>query len=236
MKVTLGFVFSHGFPVPAAFCESSLMMLQVAMSGKGNEILPEHLAIDNMGKVFSHAFPIDTARNEIVRLFLDHDNADYLLFLDADMTHPPDLPHRLVRHQKDIVTARYVMRRPPFFTVAMRKVGDGPNDYQAIEKVERKIAGLMPIDAGGAGALLLSRRLLQDIREKVGDDWFRYQNGPSGLRTVSEDMWCYEQARACGYQPWLDADTDCKHIAQFEVDSSFHTPYQDAYRREVAIV
>jgi hypothetical protein len=108
--------------------------------------------------------------------------------------------------------------------------------YQAIEKLTDEVKGLMPIDAGGAGALLISRATLQAIRSRVGDDWFRYQDGPDGLRSRSEDMWFYEQAIACGVQPHLDADLRCGHIANLEVDDRYHAPYADAFRRAKAEV
>ncbi len=84
------------------------------------------------------------------------------------------------------------------------------------------------IQTAGAGALLISRDTLERIRSRFGDDWFRYQDGPDGLRSRSEDMWFYEQARAAGYQPYLDADCACGHVAQFVVDAKWLAPYQDA--------
>lgn len=230
MKVTLGLVVSHGFPVPAPFVIGYSHLLQAMLTGAPNAALPAHLKIDRARALFVQDFPIDFARNRACTIFLDEDDGDHLLFLDVDMVHPPDLAHRLVAAGEDVVTARYTMRKPPFFSVAMRRSGDGPTDYQAIEKVEPGVRGLAKVDAGGAGALLISRRCLAAIRERVGDDWFRYQDGPAGLRSRSEDMWFYEQAIAAGFQPWLDADLWCKHIAQFEVDPSFHEPYADAYK------
>lgn len=231
MKVTLGVVLSHGFPVPAPFVIGYSHLMQSIMTGAGNTALPPELAIDKCRVLFGQDFPVDHARNRIVRLFLDEDDGDYLLFLDADMKHPPDLAHRLVRHQVDVVTARYTLRKQPFFTVAMRRVGPGPGEYQAIEKLEPRVNGLMPIDAGGAGCLLISRRVLQEIRARVGDDWFRYQDGPDGKRSVSEDMWFYERCKEIEVQPFLDADVVCTHVAQFEVDPSWHAPFQEVFRQ-----
>lgn len=231
MKVTLGIPLSHGFPVPVPFIIGYSHLLQTLLTGSGNALLPPEQKITSARVIFGQDFPTDHARNKICRLFLDEDNGDYLLFLDSDMQHPPDLAHRLVRHGLDVVTARYVMRKPPFFSVAMRRTGTGPTDYQAIEKLEPVVKGLMPIDAGGAGALLISRAALCRIRERIGDDWFRYQDGPDGLRSRSEDMWFYEQALAAGFQPWLDADLVADHIASFQVNPTFYAPYAKAYQQ-----
>lgn len=233
MKLTVGILLSHGFPVPAPFVISYSHLQQTLLTGVANHLLPPDRQVDSVNILFGQDFPIDHARNRICQLFLDKNDGDYLLFLDTDMTHPPDMPHRLLRHGKDIVSGRYTMRKPPFFTVAMHKVGAGAEDYQAIEKLmpPEAIRGLVPIDGGGAGALLISRRALVAMRERLGDDWFRYQDGPAGLRSRSEDMWFYEQAIAAGFQPYLDADLRCGHIAQITVDDRNHEPYRAAYAR-----
>lgn len=236
MKITICVILANGFPVPAPFIISYSLLQQWLLTGVGNKKHPRG-QIDAAGVLWVQDFPIDFARNRGCRLFLDKADSDYLLFLDADMTHPPDLPNILVSHGVDVVTGRYTVKKPPFFSVAMRKVGDGPTDYQAIEKLVplSAIGGLMPIDAGGAGALLVSRRALEAIRAVRGaDDWFRYQDGPDGLRSRSEDMWFYEGCREAGFQPYLDADARCQHIAQLAVDDRFHVPYQEAFLRQQA--
>lgn len=230
MKLHVAVLLANGYPVPEPFFSSFALLQQYVLQGIGNKGQPPEHQITSMRLTVEKNFPVDWARNHACQIFLDHDDSEYLLFLDADMTHPPDLPHKIVRHGQDVVTARYVMRKPPFFSVAMRKVGPGAEHYQAIEKLEANVQGLMPIDAGGAGALLISRRCLQAIRARVGDDWFRYQDGEAGLRSRSEDMWFYEQARAAGFQPYLDADLRCGHMASFMVDDSYHEPYKDAHQ------
>lgn len=241
MKVTIGLILSHGFPVPAPFVVGYSDLLRVLLTGEGNAILRPEQQITSARVLISHAFPIDVARNEIVRMFLSNDDGDALLFLDTDMRHPSTLAHQLVRRNKDIVTGRYQMRRPPFLTVAMRKIGDGPHAYQAIDKLEPVVAGMLPIDAAGAGALLIKRHVLQGMRDRIGDDWFRYQVGVDGLRSMSEDMWFFEQAKAAGFEAFLDAEADCAHVGQFEIDAAWAPSVelmrraQDAINRAVAV-
>lgn len=232
MKLTIGLILSHGFPVPAPFVVGLAGLYRALLTGEGNTLLPPGQGITAARSVFSFAFPTDAARNELCRKFLDEDNGDYLLFLDADMKHPEMLPHRLLSHGQAIVTGRYQLRKSPFLTVAMQKVGDGPHDYKAVDKCG-PVRGLMPIDAAGAGCLLIRRDVLQTMRARLGDNWFQYQIGKSGLRDVSEDMWFFEQAKACGYQAYLDADAVCSHIGQFEIDASF-APTHDQIERLTA--
>lgn len=235
MKVTVGLILSHGFPVPAPFIMGLQELLRVVYTGDGNALLPSTSPVDRCRFLYTHAFPTDVARNEVCRLFLDEDDGDYLLFLDADMKPQADMVHRLVKHGLPIVTGRYDMRRPPFHTVAMKRVGDGPRDYQAVSKLVRPQSGLIPIDAAGAGALLIRRDVLTVMRQALGDNWFQYQVGDKGLRDVSEDMWFFERAKDCGFNAFLDADVYSKHIAQFEIEPAFQQQYLAAYDRAQAV-
>lgn len=225
MKVAIGLIFSHGFPVPTAFVKGLLEWHTAVLSGEGNSLLPPELRIDALRVIHSEDFPVDAARNEIVRAFLDKDDSSYLLFLDADMRHPRDIVHRLLSHNLPIVTGRYQMRKLPFHTVAMRKVGDGPHDYKAVEEQ----TGLVSIQAGGAGALLIRRDVLEAMRARIGDNWFQYQIGPNGLRSISEDMWFYEQAIAAGFPAFVDLDCICTHVASFEVEATWSAPFRERY-------
>lgn len=221
MKVTIGLLLTNGFPVPAPFVVGYSDLLRVILTGVGNLGQPREAMITACRVIITHAFPIDAARNEICRKFLDEDDGDALLFLDADMKHPSNTAHALAARNVDIVTGRYQTRRPPFLTVAMRKVGDGALEYQAIDKLEQPVAGLLPIDAAGAGALMIRRPVLEAMRQALGDNWFQYQVGEDGLRSRSEDMWFFEQAKALGFKAYLDADVTCSHIGQFEIDATW---------------
>lgn len=225
MTVAIGLIFSHGFPVPTCFLKGLFDWYAHVLSGEGNRLLTPGRAITQARIIYSEDFPIDAARNDIVRQWLDASTADYLVFLDADMRHPKDVIHRLVRHDLPIVTGRYQMRRPPFHTVAMRKAGPGPHEYRSISET----SGLVPIDAGGAGVLAIRRDAAVAMRAAMGDVWFKYQTGPDGLTTVSEDMWFYEQAAALGIQAMCDLDCKCTHEARFEIDETWHAPFRKAY-------
>jgi glycosyltransferase involved in cell wall biosynthesis len=227
VSVAIGLLLSNGFPVPAPFFISYLALYNRLMSGACNASLPDHLQIVQSPLLTSQGFPVDAARNDVVRQMLTTD-ADYLLFLDADMRHPPDLVEKLLRHDVAVVTARYHMRRPPFLTVAMRHVGPNPFDCVSL----RRGQGLMPVDFGGAGALLIRR----DVLEKIGDEWFRYtrQTRPPYEMTISEDMHFYRACKLAGFQPYVDWDTECGHFAMLEIDGSWNLPYVEAAERKEA--
>jgi hypothetical protein len=221
VKLAIGLLLSNGFPVPAPFFLSYLSIYDRLVTGADNASLPDHLRIESARLIHSQGFPVDSARNDIVRTMLKS-SADHLLFLDADMRHPADLPAQLLRHDVGVVTARYHMRRPPFLAVAMRHVGPNPFDCEAL----RRGQGLMPVDFGGAGALLIRR----DVLEAIGDDWFRYsrQTRPPYEYTISEDMHFYAAAKRVGFQPYVDWDCECGHFATMEIDGSWNMPYVEA--------
>lgn len=240
MRVAVGVIMANGFPIPPCFFKSWTRMMQFvggcndAWYAQTNALLPPDRQVQETNVIHSEAFPVDRARNQIITHFLDRDTSDYLLFLDCDMEHPPDTIWRLLKHNVDVVTGRYPMRKPPFFSVCMRKTGPGPRDYDSIEKLLPldTITGLVPVDGGGAGVLMVSRRCLTAMRAHLGaDNWFMYQDGPDGLRSVSEDMWFYQQAIACGYQPLMDADLWCGHERKEVVTPKDHVPFKDAYLR-----
>lgn len=230
MKLALGVLLANGFPVPVPFFLSYVELYARLQAGADNAALPAHLRIDQAQLIHSQGFPVDAARNDVVRAFLKTDAA-YLLFLDADMTHPADLPAQLLRHDTAIVTARYHMRKAPHHAVAMRYVGPNTFDCAAV----RTGGGLMPIDFGGAGALLIRRDVLDAIRRRDGENWFRYsrQTRPPHELTISEDMHFYRTARELKFQPYVDWDCECGHLAQVEITGVWNTAYTDAITERV---
>lgn len=233
MKLAIGLLLGNGFPVPAPFFLSYVQLYQRLMAGVDNPSLPTHLQVDQAQLIHSQDFPVDAARNEIIRAMLKSD-ASFLLFLDADMTHPADLPARLLRHDAALVTARYHMRRPPHHAVAMRYVGPNMFDCEAL----RHGAGLMPIDFAGAGALLIRRDVLEAIQQREGENWFRYSRQtryPHEYR-ISEDMHFFQKAREAKVQAYVDWDVTCGHLATFEVTEVWNQAYAEAIDARAAQV
>lgn len=233
MKVALGVLVSHGFPAPTPFWDSYEMVKEYIRTGSVNLHLSAERAITAMRRIKTTSFPVDYARNEIVRDFLRGDE-DYLFFMDADMTFPEDIVGRLLAHDVPVVTARYHMRSKPYHAVAYVKhrVQQGPHAYAPVHYGH----GLIEIERGGAGALLIHRDVLEAIRAHVGENWFRYQRGPQPPHdyTVSEDFWFYQQAREAGFRCYCDWDCECEHLQQMGINRTWNEAYLDAQVREFA--
>lgn len=233
MKLALGVLLSHGFPAPTEFWDSYEALMHHVRSGQVNDGVPPDQQIGAVRRIKSTAFPPDIARNEIVRTWLDDGDEDYLLFLDADMTFPADVVRQLVRHAVPVVTGRYHMRKPPYHSVAYVKhrTKTGAHCYAPVHWGQ----GLVEIERGGAGCLLIRRDVAEAIRARIGHNWFRYQRGPEPPHdfTVSEDFWFYQQALEAGFKVYLDWDCGCEHLQTMAINRSWNESYLDAQVREL---
>jgi glycosyltransferase involved in cell wall biosynthesis len=233
MRIAIGLLVSHGFPAPSAFWDSYEQVMEHIRTGQTNSLLPAERAITGVRRIKSTAFPVDVARNEIVRDFLNGDE-DYLFFMDADMTFPPSVVGRLLAHNTAVITARYHMRKIPYHAVlyVKHKTQEGPHCYAPVHYGK----GLIEIERGGAGALLIRRDVLEVIQTRIGQNWFRYQRGPLPPHdfSVSEDFWFYQQAREAGYSIYADWDVECEHLQEFGINRSWNEAYLDAQVREFA--
>lgn len=260
MKLAIGLLVSHGFPVPEQFEYSYRQLYGHCISGQCNDTLPPGLKVENVVEMRQTSFPVDFARNELVRGFLKTD-CDALLFLDCDQTFPIDLVERLIRADKAVITGRYHMRKPPFdATVYVKhRSRTGRHAFSTVHFGR----GVFEIERGGAGCLLIRREVLEAIERRQLDrwadflasdafwacpdwvrdqlpvapvtQWFKYQfslNPPYDYG-VSEDFWFYKQARECGYTCWCDWDAECGHVQSFVLDRSWNASYLD---KQVALL
>jgi len=233
VKIAIGLLLSHGFPAPTEFWDSYESLMHQVWSSAVNAGVPPAEQVTDVRRLKSTAFPPDVARNEVVQKWLDEGDEDYLLFLDADMTFPKDVVRKLVRHHQPVVTGRYHMRKIPYHAVAYVKhrTQEGPHCYAPVHWGQ----GLVEIERGGAGCLLIRRDVAEAIRARIGHNWFRYQRGPNAPHdfTVSEDFWFYQQAREAGFKCYLDWDCECEHLQTMAINRSWNEAYLDAQVREL---
>jgi hypothetical protein len=232
VKLAIGLLLSHGFPAPTEFWSSFHRMQENLRGGAANSRLPKHLQVDSLAVLTSTSFPVDYSRNQIVRDVLKG-GYDYLFFADCDEVFPEDCVERLLQHDVDVVTARYHMRKEPYHCVGYVKhrVLDGPHCYAPVHYG----TGLIEIERGGAGALLIKRDVLVKIQDRIGENWFRYQRSPDPPydMSVSEDFWFYQQAREAGFKTLMDWDVEVGHLQTFAINRSWNQSYLDANEREL---
>jgi glycosyltransferase involved in cell wall biosynthesis len=122
--------------------------------------------------------------------------ADYLLFLDSDMSFPPDLLVRLLAGAQatkaEVVGCNYVMRKPPFRSL--------------VYGLTPAVQGLVEVAKLPTGAMLVDLKAF----EKLKRPYFRfpYQEEAEGVEPSlgGEDYYFCDAVRAAGGRIFMDTD------------------------------
>ncbi len=148
---------------------------------------------------------ITDARNRLVQLSREW-GADWLFWLDSDLSFPPDALLRLLRHDLDIVGATYSQRAHPY-SILGQFAGEPKDDLAGISLVE---ALMMP------GGLMLMKA---GVYEKIAGPWYEDTYRPGTMERIGEDIdFCFKATKA-GFKIWCDLDlTDhVTHMGQVHV-------------------
>lgn len=213
IRLAIGLILGKGYQASSEFWDAYERLMDRLRTGEANPALRATInaEIVSVRRITAPLFPIDAARNQVVAEVVKQDDT-HLLFLDLDHVFKPDLAEQLLRHDKPVVTARYHMRSAPFNPVCYVKhpIHTGAHAYATVHFGQ----GLIEIERGGCGALMIRRDVLTDIEARVGHNWFRYQRSPDPPHdfTVSEDFWFYRQAREAGHRCYCDWDTEVGHL------------------------
>jgi hypothetical protein len=119
--------------------------------------------------------------------------ATHVLWLDADMSFPPDTALRLLEHDKNIVAANYMTRVAPSRPTARR-------DGQCVSSAGA--TGLEAVDHVGMGVFLMKTEVVRYI--PLPHFWY-------STPTETEDVYFCRQLRAHGHTIYIDHDLS-KHV------------------------
>jgi hypothetical protein len=142
------------------------------------------------------------ARNEGVRIAREKD-ADFILFLDSDMTFPRATLHRLLAHQKDIVGALYTKRVAPYPLLGASLQPDPNHDERGLVEMRH-----MP-----TGCLLIR----MPVFDALTQPHFRFLHDETTGEIQGEDYVFCDRARGAGFRVWCDArlSREVGHIGQY---------------------
>lgn len=149
----------------------------------------------------------------------------HLIFLDADMTWPPDVLARLVRHHdRGVVSGLYHLKTWPHWPVAFTSgtwnARDQVFDYTHDVEVTDDAAELRPEALVGLGCAIVPTVL----GYLLDTPWFHYRtNARMGLVAITEDVPFCEAVRAAGCPIWLDPTIACHHLGVQAVGSPHYT-------------
>lgn len=144
------------------------------------------------------------SRNMIIKQGLDN-GCTHIFFMDDDMIFPPDTLMKLLVHDKDIVSALYLLRsfphRPAFFDKAY------DNGRCKFSFLERGVNGLIKGVNCGLGAVLISTEVFKHLEQPY-----------VRLGEIEKDGWCddvgfFNRCREAGFDIYCDLNAPVGHMA-----------------------
>lgn len=148
---------------------------------------------------------VHALRNDIVKEAFNK-KADYLMFLDSDLSFQPDGIYKLLQHNKDIVGGMYNMKGlPPVSTI---KLAD---ENGKLKKVDGALVPdtLFECYAIPAGFMLIKLDAIKDIKNPF--DFAYDEDG----ELVGEDVNFCKKIHDKGLKVWCDPTIKIGHIGEF---------------------
>ena len=133
--------------------------------------------LKRVGECIVRFFPsslIYDARNTLCKEAIRF-GCDKVLWLDSDMVFAPDTLERLLKHDKQVVSALYFTRSGNTKPVMYSALGIDENGKVVREIYEDYKKGLIPVAGFGFGCCLIDTAVLMKMAACVGD-WFTPMN------------------------------------------------------------
>jgi hypothetical protein len=166
--------------------------------------------------------------SESLRQFPD---ASYFLFLDADMTFPPDMLIRLLSYKKDIVTINAYRKGLGYYPVV--SVQDGEDNFFQSIHVRPSEGSCQRVTSAGTGVVLIHRKVFEAITfpwfkseyiDPVNED-AEAEQLIEGKMFVSEDSRFYVIATSLGFKMYCDFSIIIGHLGIKEYTWEDHEKY-----------
>ena len=162
------------------------------------------------------------ARTELCRMAMEAE-ADYVLWLDSDVTFKPDLMEKLLEdiQGRDIVTGVCHMRRPPFRPVIWKTITPGilPGHGKVVTWDDYPTDGLFEVEGCGFAAVMMKTGVIRDVA-----DTFHETFGP--MSGFGEDLSFCIRARSCGYKIHCDPAIQIGHKGSMIINASTFNAYR----------
>lgn len=175
--------------------------------------------LDTVGLLVEHA------RQVMTKGALEAPDVTHLLWIDADMTFPPEALKRLIDHDLPFVGGLCFNRRPPYQPILCRY-------HPASRELGAQRYGfcyhyppdaLFEVDATGGAFILVKRGVFETIAKNEGKVWWEPTEG------LSEDFSFCLRAKRAGYKIFVDTGLKIGHIAKIVIDEDFakkNRPYE----------
>lgn len=150
------------------------------------------------------------SRTHLVNAALADNSFTHVLFIDSDMTFPPDTLNRLIERDKDVVTCICFGRVFPFLPCAYKRVRKG-GAKKSGTKIPIDVTADMPelfqVDGCGSAMILIKTEVFTLMYEKIGK-WYEPQ------WNLGEDLAFTERLKALNIPVWCDSTIPIGHIGQ----------------------
>jgi len=153
--------------------------------------------------------------------------AHWVMFIDSDMTFPPDGISRLIDHNVDIVGGLYVKVKPPHFPTLYQK-NEEEGGYNTFWDYE--LGELAECDATGAGFLLIKT----EVFENMGTPYFAFPPLEKSDRPLGEDMYFCAKAKELGYKILVDTSLVIGHLGEHAYSIFDFLAIKEAEAKEAA--
>lgn len=189
---------------------------------------------------------IAASRNGVVRTMLEQSSADWLWFLDIDMTWEPDTLERLMeladKRERPVVAALYVTEISPGYyegdprlaprpVIAPTWTGEGEDGERYIQILGVPDVDIVPLTSCGMGCTLIHRSVLELVgQEHAHDEWPWFAHDLVGIqgrdRRLGEDVtFCYRLNEIEAGLIWGAPQVRCSHFKQRVLTAADATPY-----------
>lgn len=165
--------------------------------------------------------PISYNRNKIVKHFLERPQYDYLLMIDGDIVPPPDYL-KLIDFKKDIISGLcFAYTKQNIFPLILKKskekiTGSKYRPYDSLHP--DKWTGLVEVDAVGTGAMIMSRKVLEQIPYP-----FKNVYDKNGEKQIGLDLNFCRVAKKKGFKVFCHTDYVCSHHTRFDLKKMYYT-------------
>lgn len=150
--------------------------------------------------------PVDNARNEIVRTFLEETDGTHLLFIDSDTIPPRNVIQSLLDMDVPIATAITPIIEHDEAT------GEFYRKWNVVDQNDKHVqpnTGIIEAKGAGSSCIMIRR----DVFEKMEKPYYRflYQDDNGKPTIVSEDIYFTIRALSLGFKTYADTSLICKH-------------------------
>jgi hypothetical protein len=218
---------------------SSVLQLQKLMSKHGMDLQYTFTMNESL---------IDRARNNLTYEYLTRSDADYLLFIDADVQFRPEDVFAMLSFEKDIICGPYPKKHINW-PVIIQAIKNGEEDASVLEKLvgeyvftplgqETRMETIIKVAEAGTGMMLIHRSVFTKMKEKFPENYYisddnkvlaagekremhaYFRAGIVNNRYLSEDYYFCHKWREMGGDIWLFPWAECSHYGTYGFQGS----------------